>query len=321
MGIPIDQRKFSSFISHTHLNKKIVDEIEAWLTNKAGIPIWYDAHFHPSGTKLVSELGNILEQCSSMIILLSKQSVESGWAKDEFDASQTQRTKYKDVFRVISIKVEECETPAFLEGTRIIDLSKSGFDLHAASELLLSFYPVNPILEVGSSRDIYTSHSQNGSDVRDKNNLTKLLQPVMSSLKMQRRTHSKPQYVFYGTDLKEEHKERNQLVRRLIQRVTAIPCLMGEDIRQGHIQQEIAKRVVGASVMIADVSEENLNTCIEAGMPMGANEHIHLLAGGVRRKPPFMFRDQQIWHYDNDVDLIGIVHNLVLPYRRHIMNI
>ena len=105
MNIPIHKRKFYSFISHAHINKQVVDEMETWLANKAGIPIWYDAHFHQSGTNLVSELGKILEQCRSMIILLSKQSVESGWVKEEFDASYIQRTKYKDAFRVISIKV------------------------------------------------------------------------------------------------------------------------------------------------------------------------------------------------------------------------
>lgn len=319
MSIPIHKRKFYSFISHVHINKKIVDELETWFTNKAGIPIWYDAHFHQSGLKLTSELGNILEQCRSMIILLSKRSVESGWAEEEFDASHIQRETYRDAFRVISIKVEECEIPAFLEATKLIDMS-NGFDLNVASELLLSLYPVDPALEVSSNRDVYISHAQNEGDIQVKNNLTKFFQLIMSRLKRQWKTPPKPQYVFYGTDLKDENKERNKIVRRLIQRVSVMPCLMGEDIRQGHIQQEIAKRVVGASIMIADVSEENLNTCIEAGMAMGAKVPLHLLAGGARRKPPFMFRDQQIWHYDNDVDLIGIVHNLVLPYRRHIVN-
>jgi len=111
-----------------------------------------------------------------------------------------------------------------------------------------------------------------------------------------------------------------ELVRRLIQRVSAMPCLMGEDIRQGQIQQEIVKRITSAFMMVADISEENLNTCIEAGIAVGAKTPIHLLAGGPRHKPPFMFRDQQVWYYENDIDLLGIIHNLVRPYRRRIIN-
>jgi len=95
---------------------------------------------------------------------------------------------------------------------------------------------------------------------------------------------------------------------------------VGEDIRKGQIQQEIVNWITGAFMMVADISEENLNTCIEAGVAVGAKTPLHLLAAGPRHKPPFMFRDQQVWYYENDVELLGIVHNLVLPYRRRIIN-
>ena len=110
------------------------------------------------------------------------------------------------------------------------------------------------------------------------------------------------------------------MIRRLIQRVSAMPCLMGEDIRQGQIQQEIKYRIMGAFMVLADITEENLNTCVEAGIALGAKRPLHLVACGPRHKPPFMFRDQQVWYYENDVELLGIVHNLVRPYRRRIIN-
>jgi hypothetical protein len=72
-------------------------------------------------------------------------------------------------------------------------------------------------------------------------------------------------------------------------------------------------------MMIADISKENLNTCIEAGIAIGANVPLNLLSGDERHKPPFMFRDRQIWHYQDDLELLGIIHKLVLPYRRYIL--
>ena len=90
-------------------------------------------------------------------------------------------------------------------------------------------------------------------------------------------------------------------------------------IQRGHIQGEIVDMIVHAQMMIADVSSENLNTCIEAGIAIGANVPLNLLSGGERHKPPFMFRDRQIWHYQDDLDLLGTIHKLVLPYRRHIL--
>jgi len=426
MNIPIYNREFYSFISHAHVDRKIAGEIENWLTIKAGISVWSDVNYFQSGMKSMPKLEGIFEQCKSVIILLSKRSVDAGWVKDEFDACHDQRVRYSNSFRIISIKTEECEVPTFLEETRLVDMSKSGFDVNAANEILLSLHAADPISEISSRRDIYISYSrdefsenrtllintvfqvarqlkfrligdapdQNGqsksnliqkivsscgglvailsdsqdekrlgnileemgiannmdmpyivvaaqktaeisekisqkaagivylneSDIHDKESLTKLIYPIILNLTKQWRIPRNPQYVFYGTGLREENKDRSQLVKRLIQRITIMPCLMGEDIREGHIQQQIVKRVSGAFVMIADVSQENLNTCIEAGIAMGAKVPLHLVAGGPRHKPPFMFRDQQIWHYDNDMELLGIVHNLVLPYRRHIID-
>jgi hypothetical protein len=425
MSTPVHKRKFFSFISHAHADKGIVDQIESWLTNTAGLPVWYDSRFLPSGAKIASELGKAIEDCRSTILVLSKRSVESGWVKEEYDASVDQRAQSKDAFKIIPIRVEECEVPSFLGTTKWIDIAKTGFNLDVASDLLLDLYSVDVDLELGSHRDIYVSRSwhdfpdrepllanavcevamqfgfrlvgdspdQQGFDkntrVKDiisscsgliailpdrgggktskyilqeieiasvlnlpyvivaedtvtipevlsekaievvlltksaldeKANFSNQLAPSISNLKDQWQTPPNPHYVFYGTDFDQKHQNRIKLIRRLIQRVSAMPCLMGEDIRQGQIQQEIKNRIMSAFMVVADITEENLNTCVEAGIALGARRPLHLVASGPRHKPPFMFRDQQVWYYDNDVDLLGIVHNLVRPYRRRIIN-
>lgn len=425
MSTPVHKRKFFSFISHAHADKGIVDQIESWLTNTAGLPVWYDSRFLPSGAKIASELGKAIEDCRSTIIVLSRRSVESGWVKEEFDASVDQRAQSKDAFKIIPIRIEECEVPSFLQTTKWIDISKTGFNLDVASDLLLDLYDVDVDLELGSYRDIYVSRSwhefpesepllgnavcevavkfgfrlvgdspdQQGFDKNtrvkdiisscsgliailpdrgggktskyilqeieiasalnlpyvivaentvtipeplsekaievvllersaiDQNiNLSNRLAPAISNLKDQWQTPPNPHYVFYGTDFDQQHQHRIKLIRRLIQRVSAMRCMMGEDIRQGQIQQEIKNRIMGAFMVVADITEENLNTCIEAGIALGARRPLHLVAYGPRHKPPFMFRDQQVWYYDNDVELFGIIHNLVRPYRRRIIN-
>ena len=425
MSNPVHKRKFFSFLSHAHADKAIVDQIESWLTNTAGLPVWYDSRYLPSGAKIASELGKAIEDCRSTIIVLSRRSVESGWVKEEFDASVDQRAQSRDQFKIIPIRIEECEVPSFLQTTKWIDIAKTGFNLDMASDLLLDLYDVDVDLELGSYRDIYVSRSwhefpesepllanavcevavkfgfrlvgdspdQQGFDkntrVKDivsscsgliailpdrgggktskymlqeieiasamnlpyvivaestvtipeplaenalevilleKNtinsnmDLSNQLAPAISNLKDQWQTPPNPHYVFYGTDFDESHKQRVKLIRRLIQRVSAMPCQMGEDIRQGQIQQEIKSRIMSAFMVLADITEDNLNTCIEAGIALGAKRNLHLVACGPRHKPPFMFRDQQVWYYNNDVELLGIVHNLVRPYRRRIIN-
>jgi hypothetical protein len=68
------------------------------------------------------------------------------------------------------------------------------------------------------------------------------------------------------------------------------------------------------------ISEDNLNTCIEAGIARGAGTRFHLAARTPRRRPPFMFRDQQVWHYANDIELLGRIHRIAYPYRRRVLN-
>jgi hypothetical protein len=428
MSNPVHKRKFFSFISHAHADKGIVDQIESWLTKKAGLPVWYDSRYLPSGAKIASELGKAIEDCRSTILVLSKRSVESGWVKEEYDASVDQRASSKDAFKIIPLLIEECEVPSFLKNilqSSGIDISKTGFNLDAASDLLLALYSVDLDLELERYRDIYVSRSwhefpesepllanavcevaaefgfrlvgdspdQQGfdkntrvkdiisscsgliailpdrgggktskyilqeieiaiavnlpylivaedtvgipevlsekaievvrlkkSDLDDKVNFSNRLSPAISSLKEQWQTPPNPHYIFYGTDFDEKHKQRIELICELIRRVSAMPCLIGEDIRQGQIQQEIKNRIMGAFMMLADITEDNLNTCIEAGIALGARRPLHLVACGTRHRPPFMFQDQQVWYYDNDVDLLGIMHNLVRPYRRRIIN-
>lgn len=72
--------------------------------------------------------------------------------------------------------------------------------------------------------------------------------------------------------------------------------------------------------MIADISEDNLNTIVEAGIALGACTKLHLVARGPRHTPTFMFRDQQVEYYSDDAELLGKVHRIVYPYRRRVLN-
>jgi hypothetical protein len=379
---------------------------------------------------IASDLGSAVEQCQSMIIVLSRKSVESGWVKEEYDAGLNQRESSKGEFHIIPIRIEECEIPPYLRATKWLDILDESLTLETASEILLSLYNVDTNLETGKNLDVFISRSwrdfpeseldlanaicetlsQHGfrligdseeqkgfgkgnrsetiisscgglvailpdrsmeksalyntsryvvrelefaqamkmpyvvimessvnlseslandalmvhqvakDKVHDQKYLSDIVLSTVWLLKERWKKPGKPHYIFYGTDFDEEHLERNQIVRRLIERVTAMPCIMGENIRQGQVQETIVSQISNAFMMIADISEDNLNTCIEAGIARGASVASHLIASAPRRRPPFMFRDQQVSHYEGDVDLLGIVHSIVQDYRRRIIN-
>jgi hypothetical protein len=130
----------------------------------------------------------------------------------------------------------------------------------------------------------------------------------------------KEHYVFFCADFDPNREQVNKAIKKMVQRVTAMPCIFGDDIREGLIQQIITDRISGAFILVADISDDNLNTCIEAGIARGAKTRFHLVAAEPRRKPPFMFRDQQVWYYSDDISMLGTVHRIVYPYRRRILN-
>ena len=409
MSLPVYRRKFQSFISSANTSREMAEQIEHWLTDKAGIPVLHTAQNFHAGASVEDGL----ELCQSMLVLITKQGIESGQVKREFELGLRQQARFGDLFRIIPVRIEECVVPDFLQLSACIDTVENGFDMSTAAKLLFGLYFNGLASEDGKTHDVFVSrpwsHEEdalttlvcklakrigfrligNPIEPQEKNDLIsgcgggiaivpsgmgeKAMKRIVNDLEIMCglnlpflivsekpiklpdliirkalevlcldenssqslgfekqiqasiiRLHEEwvtpleNHYIFYGTDLKEEHKARSRLVRRIVQQISSMPCLMGEDIQRGQIQNEIINMIAGAQMMIADISRENLNTCIEAGVAIGANIPLNLLSGDERHKPPFMFRDRQIWHYQNDLDLLGIVHKLVAPYRKFI---
>lgn len=130
-------------------------------------------------------------------------------------------------------------------------------------------------------------------------------------------------YVFYSHRIKEIDPKLLDAARRVISGVTCMACEDGDKILEKNVAQIILERIRGCFLQIADVTEDNINSCIEAGMGYGAGVNIHLVARGARTGSdrPFMFRNEQVWHYQSDAEIIGLLHRLVRPYRRRVISL
>lgn len=411
--LPVHKRKFHAFLSHAHADKTIVDRLYAWLAHMAEIPIWYDSQNLPAGANIVSHLASAISECRALLLVLSKSSIKSGWVEEEYNAAMAQRTQYRD-YRILPIRLEDCDPPGFLQTTKWIDLRSADLPLNAASELLACFDLGDGDLELMDLRDVYVSRgwheSENaladtvcrhldkkgfrligdakdqpgldqeqrvrsilsscgalaavlpdrGSGATSKNILSEVdlarkmglaclivaepnvkvpaawakderccvtragddagFKNGLAMLDEKWHRPDAPHYVFFSTSFDPGLTDRNREIRKLIQRVTGLPCLIGNDIREGQIQEVIAERIRRAFVMIADVAESNPDTYIEAGIARGARTRFHLAAREPRQRTPFTFRDQQIWSYGSDVDLLGVIRRIVFPYRRRVLN-
>jgi hypothetical protein len=129
-------------------------------------------------------------------------------------------------------------------------------------------------------------------------------------------------YVFYALDLESDAARATGPIRQIIEHVTGLPTITGPDVTEKPLETSIMKKVCGAHVVLADITDNNVNSCIEAGMGLASGRQVQLISrNATTRSPPFMLRAcGQFYAYADDVEHIGVVHRAIRPFRRRIIN-
>jgi hypothetical protein len=146
------------------------------------------------------------------------------------------------------------------------------------------------------------------------------VQDVLESLWDDWRDPPAPQYVFCALDLESEAARSGSPLRHLIERVTGMPTVVGDEIHEDSLHAAIIRTIREAFLVLADITDDNLNTCIEAGMGLAAGTNVEIISHGSPRRPPFMLRSLQMPTYADDIERVGLLHRIVRPYRRRIIN-
>jgi len=58
---------------------------------------------------------------------------------------------------------------------------------------------------------------------------------------------------------------------------------------------------------------------LATGIAFGCNKDLYLTCRGPRRTPPFMFRNKQIWYYENEIDLVDKLTTITALHRRMVL--
>ena len=140
------------FISHNYKDKPMARRLADLLTNY-GIKAWIDESEIKIGDSLIEKIRSGLDYMDYLVVLISKNSVESEWVKKELDIAMNREIEGKRVVTV-PILAGKCELPGFLKGKLYADMSTAKKFKENIPRLLNRFN----VSEIGVDKKLYTKN-------------------------------------------------------------------------------------------------------------------------------------------------------------------
>lgn len=415
IDLPFKDRPYQVFISYSISDYEVVSNIANWFTRDAGISIFLDRNRLNAGAILGNTLSDEIQNSKNGMIVISKESLKSGWVSDEYNLMLSQRNKYPE-YKIIPIKLDDSPMPGFIQTTLWVTIENKVVDANIIYQIINALYPSKGFVS-SASKDIFVSRGWRPLEVDSANKIcsyfikagfrligdntdNKIFKPetrvkkimescgialiiapnrdgktspyieieieliqnigldyiiiaddnvnieekysaksinqrcyrfsefidneilvgdVLEDVRNLYKSPPYPHFSFFGTSLLRDDYDRERL-KQLIEQVTASECIFGYELTGKHAQEEIIGRISNALFMIADISENNYNTYVEAGIARGSGTRLFLVCNGEPRPNRFMFRDLEVLYYQNETQLIGHIHKIAFLFRRRVIN-
>jgi TolB-like protein/Tfp pilus assembly protein PilF len=110
-----DERRPTIFLSYAHADKTRARRLAAAL-EESGYTVWWDALIE-GGSRFASSIDEALEAADAVIVLWSKNSIESDWVRDE--ASHA-----RDRHRLVPVSLDNCRPPMGFRQYQMIDMTR-----------------------------------------------------------------------------------------------------------------------------------------------------------------------------------------------------
>ncbi|MGW6931941.1 toll/interleukin-1 receptor domain-containing protein [Lentzea sp. NPDC054927] len=120
------------FISYSSVDRKIATWLSVDLANEGHLP-WLDEWEIKAGDSIPNKIGRGLDECDYLLVLLSPDSVESGWVEREWSAKYWAEAEDGHI-KVIPVLLRECTVPALLRMKKYVDLRR---DYHRGLEQII----------------------------------------------------------------------------------------------------------------------------------------------------------------------------------------
>jgi hypothetical protein len=161
------------FLSHTHADKALVDEIAGRLAKVFGKDaIFYDSWSIQPGDGIIDKMNAGLGNCRVFFFFVSKKSLQSGMVKLEWQNALLKATKGET--KLIPVKVDDVLMPAVLLQALYIDVFGQGLETG-----------VRQMVDVASGRSTYVPHDPQGFQ-----NVRAYITPIANGIRVEFRAEA-----------------------------------------------------------------------------------------------------------------------------------
>jgi TIR domain len=159
-GLPYNKRPNDVFVSYSHADGMLVEPLVRWLRDIAGLRVRWDTNRLVAGDRLAAALPTGLASARAALFCVSRSWIASPWCEDEYNAALQERRADRR-YRVIALRLEDCQVPTFLSNVRYLEMQQLEVDM--AATLLETLVP-EPALWSHGERDVYLSRSWHADD-------------------------------------------------------------------------------------------------------------------------------------------------------------
>jgi hypothetical protein len=134
------EEKHQVFISHSSKDKQFARWLAVDLAN-AGHSAWLDEWKIRVGESIPTRVGEGIEECDALVVVLSEHAVKSQWVENEWQAKYLHEIRDRRV-RVLPALLQKCEIPTLLQAKKYADFTCDWTD--GLEELLIALRAAAP---------------------------------------------------------------------------------------------------------------------------------------------------------------------------------
>ena len=133
----IKDKNYRVFISHAYEDLPEAKSIARWCEN-FGLSAWIDEKEFIVGEKWREKIEDAIEESEFVIVLISKDALNSKWVSREWDVLCEEKWSRPDI-KILPIKWENVKSPPFLYKYKDLHIKKDESDYKLLEEYIIQF--------------------------------------------------------------------------------------------------------------------------------------------------------------------------------------